>query len=162
MVCYEGCWLFASHNCFHQRGWHKRKLHNIADIAFADTFAHPDLKRAIWDQAQVHQATNVIIEDKASGTQLIQELMQGGLGCITPYVPQGGDKIMRLHSQSAAFENGLVLLPSEAPWLADYVHELTTLPGSRNDDQVDSTTQALWYMRQPNPWAAIMDYYKDS
>ena len=54
---------------------------------------------------------------------------------------------MRLHAQTAAFENGRVLLPSRAPWLADYVTELTSFPGSRNDDQVDSTTQALDHLR---------------
>ena len=54
---------------------------------------------------------------------------------------------MRLHAQTALFENGRVLLPSRAPWLADYVTELTSFPGSRYDDQVDSTTQALDHLR---------------
>ena len=54
---------------------------------------------------------------------------------------------MRLHSQAAAFENGRVLLPREAPWLSDYLNEITGFPGSRYADQVDSTTQALDYMR---------------
>src|SRR4051794_13738012 len=61
------------------------------------------------------------------------------------------DKIMRLHTQTAAFENGRVLLPSRAPWLADYVTELTSFPGSRYDDQVDSTTQALDHLRLRRP-----------
>jgi phage terminase large subunit-like protein len=54
---------------------------------------------------------------------------------------------MRLHAQTAAFENGQVLLPTRASWLADYVTELTSFPGSRHDDQVDSTTQALDHLR---------------
>jgi predicted phage terminase large subunit-like protein len=54
---------------------------------------------------------------------------------------------MRLHAQTAMFENGFVFLPSAAPWLADYVTELNSLPGSKYDDQVDSTTQALDYLR---------------
>jgi predicted phage terminase large subunit-like protein len=54
---------------------------------------------------------------------------------------------MRLHAQSPGFENGLVLLPREAPWLIDYVGEITSFPGGRYDDQVDSTTQALDHMR---------------
>jgi predicted phage terminase large subunit-like protein len=53
---------------------------------------------------------------------------------------------MRLYAQTAKFENGLVLLPSSASWLKDYVHELTTFPGAKFDDQVDSTTQALDHM----------------
>ena len=44
-------------------------------------------------------------------------------------------------------ENGQVLLPARAPWLSDYVTELTSFPGSRHDDQVDSTTQALDHLR---------------
>jgi predicted phage terminase large subunit-like protein len=55
---------------------------------------------------------------------------------------------MRLHSQTAHFEGGKVLLPSSAPWLDEYVRELTSFPGAKNDDQVDSTSQALDYMSQ--------------
>jgi predicted phage terminase large subunit-like protein len=39
-----------------------------------------------------------------------------------------------------------VLLPNKAPWLAEYVRELTAFPGTKFDDQVDSTTQALDYL----------------
>jgi predicted phage terminase large subunit-like protein len=65
---------------------------------------------------------------------------------------------MRLYAQSAAFENGRVLLPKTAPWLAEYVRELTTFPGTKYDDQVDSTTQALDYMSKNNSlavWAKL-------
>jgi phage terminase large subunit-like protein len=54
---------------------------------------------------------------------------------------------MRLNAQTSLFENGSVLLPRNAPWLADYIAELTGFPGSRHADQVDSTTQALDYLR---------------
>ena len=74
--------------------------------------------------------------------------------------PQACDKIMRLHGQTDAFENGLVLLPREAHWLEDYVHEITTFPGSKHDDQVDSTTQALAWMRTPVPEPGIIGYYR--
>jgi predicted phage terminase large subunit-like protein len=56
---------------------------------------------------------------------------------------------MRLHTQTHWFENGDVLLPQSAYWLSDYIIELTGFPGSKYDDQVDSTTQALDYMRGP-------------
>jgi phage terminase large subunit-like protein len=39
-------------------------------------------------------------------------------------------------------------LPREAPWLAEYINEITGFPGTKHDDQVDSTTQALAYMRE--------------
>jgi predicted phage terminase large subunit-like protein len=114
---------------------------------FRQKLNYPELKRAILAQAMRHKAKNIVIEDKASGTQLIQELSAECM-YVNPYKPPPGtDKIMRLHAQTAAFENGFVLLPRSAPWLADYLHELISFPGSRYDDQVDSTTQFLDYIR---------------
>jgi predicted phage terminase large subunit-like protein len=65
---------------------------------------------------------------------------------------------MRLHAQTAVFENGHVFLPSSEAWLADYLHELMSFPGSKYDDQVDSTTQALAYLRSTDRleiWAKL-------
>jgi predicted phage terminase large subunit-like protein len=110
---------------------------------------YPDLKRAILEQAKRYDAKNIVIEDKASGTQLIQDLKADFVYGINAYkAPPGADKTMRLHAQTAMFENGFVLLPRNAPWLADYIKELTSFPGARYDDQVDSTTQFLDYIRQ--------------
>ncbi len=50
---------------------------------------------------------------------------------------------MRLHAQTAVMENGFVHLPDDAPWLADYLAELTVFPAGRHDDQVNSTSQFL-------------------
>lgn len=60
------------------------------------------------------------------------------------------DKLVCLHMQTTFFENGNVFLPKTASWLADYVAELTGFPGTKFDDQVDSTTQALAYLREPD------------
>ena len=106
---------------------------------------YPELKRAVCEQCEAFGATVVLIEDKASGTQLIQELIQEGLYAVTRYQPQT-DKIMRMHAQTAMIENGFVHLPEAAPWLAPYLHELTVFPHGKHDDQVDSTAQMLdWY-----------------
>jgi predicted phage terminase large subunit-like protein len=64
--------------------------------------------------------------------------------------PDRNDKEMRLIAQSAVFENGHVLLPKYAPWSAEFVRELTSFPSSKHDDQVDSITQALQYLRKNN------------
>jgi predicted phage terminase large subunit-like protein len=90
---------------------------------FRQRLNYPDLKRAVKDQAQrdhayLHSADKVLIEDKASGTQLIQDLQRDGVFNITPYdPPPGSDKLLRLYAQSAEFENGRVLLPRTAPWV---------------------------------------------
>jgi len=44
-------------------------------------------------------------------------------------------------------EAGKVFLPEFAPWLYDYIEELSAFPNATHDDQVDSTTQALSFMR---------------
>jgi predicted phage terminase large subunit-like protein len=103
---------------------------------------YPDLKRAVREQFERFRPTNILIEDKASGTQLIQELIRDNVYGVTRYEPTM-DKIMRLHSVSNTIENGLVYLPTEADWLPVYLHELTTFPNGKHDDQADSTSQAL-------------------
>lgn len=100
-----------------------------------------------------------MIEDKASATQLIQQLVEAGLSKVTRYAPDT-DKIMRLHAQTATIENGFVHLPRKAHWLAEYLHELTVFPNGRHDDQVDSTSQALaWSKQRPRGWG-ILEYYR--
>ena len=108
---------------------------------------YPELKRAVREQAEVHRATVVLIEDKASGTPLIQELVHDGCSFVHAVTPTG-DKVMRLNAQTAMIENGFVALPKEAPWLAEYVHELTTFPRAKHDDQVDATSQALAWIQE--------------
>ena len=116
---------------------------------------YPELKRAVREQCEAFEANVVMIEDKASGTQLIQELVADGLHAVTRYQPQS-DKIMRMHAQTAMIKNGFVYLPKEAAWLADYLHELTVFPKRKHDDQVDSTAQMLdWFKRagqEPQDW----------
>src|SRR5262249_27162856 len=109
----------------------------------------PELKVAVHDLAREYRPISILIEDKASGTPLIQDLHADGLRNVKPYLPPSGtDKIMRLHLQTPLFANGQVLLPRQAPWLADYIAELTGFPATKFDDQVDSTTQALELLKE--------------
>jgi predicted phage terminase large subunit-like protein len=112
---------------------------------------YPELKRAVREQYDRFGPSVVLIEDKASGIQLIQELIREGLHAVTRYQPQS-DKIMRMHAQTAMIENGFVRVPDAAPWLTQYLHELTVFPNGRHDDQVDSTAQMLdWFKRASGP-----------
>ena len=115
---------------------------------FRRRMEYPELKRAVLEQAKLYKPSTILIEDKSSGIQLIQELKREGLNSIKAYDPLGNDKIMRLHAQTATIENGCLVLPRQAHWLADYVQELTSFPGAKYDDQVDATTQALEWIPQ--------------
>ena len=121
--------------------------HYLIDV-FRRRLDYPDLKRAVKEQAARHKADIVLIEDKASGTQLIQDLHSEGVFGLEGYDPGPGvDKQMRLYAVSAEFESGRVRIPRSAFWKEEYIREITGFPGTKYDDQVDSTTQALDYLK---------------
>ena len=102
---------------------------------------YPELKRAVREQRDAFEASAMLIEEKVSGTQLIQELIQEGLHAVTRYQPQS-DKTMRMHAQTAMIENGFVHLPKDAGWLAEYLHELSAFPRGKHDEVDDIEDQA--------------------
>ena len=63
-----------------------------------------------------------------------------------------------LYSQTAMIENGFVYLPEAAPWIAEYLHELTDFPNGKHDDQVDSTAQFLDWFKRPFPGQGIYEF----
>jgi predicted phage terminase large subunit-like protein len=117
---------------------------------------YPALKRAVREQHSLFNANVVLIEDKASGTQLIQELIADGFHPVTGYKPEC-DKIMRMNAQTTMIENGFVHIPEAAPWLAEYLHEMTVFPKGKHDDQVDSTAQFLDWFKTPMPHWGIFE-----
>jgi predicted phage terminase large subunit-like protein len=120
----------------------------------------PELKRTVRELATLWQATVVLIEDKASGTQLIQQLRADGFSQIQAAPPSGDNKIMRLHAQTAKIQGQFVLFPEKAHWLDAYLLELTSFPNSKNDDQVDSTINALaWITQEANKPGMGMWHY---
>jgi predicted phage terminase large subunit-like protein len=121
--------------------------------------SYPELKRAVVEQNARFSPQAILIEDRASGTQLIQELIAAGCSRATRFSPEG-DKIMRLHAETATIENGFVWLPDEAAWLADYLAELTAFPAGRHDDQVDSTAQALAWTKVRPTAPGMIDYWR--
>jgi len=121
---------------------------------------YPDLRRAVREQWKAFGAQVILIEDKASGTQLIQELISEGVHGITKYAPEG-NKVMRAHAQTATIENGFVHLPQHAHWRAEFVHEITTFPGGKHDDQVDALAQALDWIHRCTPMDGCVEFYKD-
>src|ERR1700751_333569 len=126
---------------------------------FRRQLEYPALKRAVREQQSLFGANEVLIEDKASGTQLIQELITDGCHAVTRYQPTC-DKIMRLNAQTAMIDNGFVYIPKTAPRLDEYLHELTVFPRGKNDDQVDSTAQFLDWFKKPITGWAIFEYYR--
>lgn len=108
----------------------------------------PELKRVAVALYERDRPNVVIVEDKASGQSLIQELQRNTRIPVLP-VKVDRDKVARAYSITPLIEAGKVLLPEAAPWLFDYLEELSAFPNAAHDDQVDSTTQALSFMSAP-------------
>lgn len=114
----------------------------------------PDLQREVVARKNRYGASAVVIEDKGSGTALIQALRGEGKCHPIRYLPTD-DKIMRAYAHTAIMEAGQIYLPESAPWLGDLRAELLAFPHGRHDDQVDSITQFLAWQRRPRPRMAV-------
>ena len=90
-----------------------------------------------------NKAKTKLIEDKANGPAIIS-MLKRELHGIIPVNPEGG-KVVRAQAVSPLMEAGNVYIPdpSIAPWVHDYIEEFAVFPNGKNDDQVDSTSQAL-------------------
>lgn len=81
------------------------------------------------------------VEDKVSGTGLIQSLRREGIPILP--IQRNRDKISRAHDAAPFIESGNVLVPEWAPWLGDFMAEVEVFPGGANDDQVDPMFDAI-------------------
>ena len=107
---------------------------------------YPKLKAKVLALRDRDAPDHVLIEDGASGQQLVQDLRNDGVWGVVACKPKG-EKAIRLMNASSLIEGGFVSLPKAASWLDAYEHELASFPGGRHDDQVDSTSQALNWFR---------------
>jgi predicted phage terminase large subunit-like protein len=107
---------------------------------------YPALKSSVLRLAREWNANRVLVEDTGTGIALVQELRSNIMG-ITAIKPED-DKETRMAIASAPIESGHVFLPEQALWLADLETELFSFPVGRHDDQVDSISQALLYLRK--------------
>jgi predicted phage terminase large subunit-like protein len=120
----------------------------------------PELKRQVSTQADQWKPHAILVEDKASGQSLIQELKLATRFPIFP-VKADSDKRARAEAVTPLFEAGRIFIPESAPWVQDYIDELTAFPAGVHDDAVDSTTQALNYLREKsNNCLGVIEYEK--
>jgi predicted phage terminase large subunit-like protein len=139
--------------------WGVKDKHLYLVDVYRKRVDYPELKRAVREQAAKHNPKTILVEDRASGTQLIQELASEGVHEIKRYDPTM-DKVTRMNTVTSTIENGRVHIPEKAPWLGEYLHELTIFPNGKFDDQADSTSQALDWYKQPTPVYGVLEWAK--
>jgi len=113
----------------------------------------PELKRIAKDEYQYWKPDNVLIEAKATGTPLQQELRRLSIP-VTMYSPggrrTGQDKISRANAVAPILESGMVWYPENQEWADEMVEECAAFPLAPHDDQVDTAVMAWHRFRQGN------------
>ena len=113
----------------------------------------PELKRVARDEYRYWNPDNVLIEAKATGTPLQQELRKMGIP-VTMYSPggrkSGQDKISRANAVAPILESGMIWYPEQQDWAEEMVEECAAFPNGSHDDQVDAAIMAWMRFRQGN------------
>src|SRR5210317_1721402 len=126
-----------------------------------DRWDFPELKQVALEEYNYWDPDTVIVEAKASGLPLTQELRNMGIPVVNFTPSKGNDKISRVHAVSPLFEAGMVWAPDEV-WAEELVEEVAAFPNGEHDDLVDSMTQALMRYRQGNFIQLPTDDWEDS
>jgi predicted phage terminase large subunit-like protein len=121
--------------------------HIILLDAVKGRYPFPELKDRAYMLNAFWKPESIVVDAKAAGLPLIQEMRKMGIP-VQPFTPsRGNDKMARVHSISDLFASGYVWAPRTA-WADDLIEECHKFPAGKHDDQVDSTTQALMRFRQ--------------
>ena len=128
---------------------------------WAEHLSFPQLKPKVLDEWRVSYGEGrdakrpdlIIVEDKAAGISLIQELRHAHLP-VVPWNPGKADKMQRLQITASIFATGRVWLPESSvrkgyvkDWAEGFLSQICSFPDSSHDDYVDSATQAIRYLK---------------
>lgn len=115
--------------------------------AFKDRMQFPELKATALKHYKEWEPDAFIVEKKAAGAPLIQELRRMGIPVQETNPSRGNDKIVRLNAVADLFSSGTVWAP-DTRWAREVIEEVASFPNGENDDYVDTTSQALLRFRQ--------------
>jgi len=115
--------------------------------AFKDRMAFPELKQVALKHYKEWEPDAFVVEKKAAGAPLIQELRAMGIPVQEFSPSRGNDKIVRVNAIADLFTSGKVWAP-DTRWAREVIEELAAFPVGEHDDYVDTTSQALLRFRQ--------------
>jgi predicted phage terminase large subunit-like protein len=110
-----------------------------------DRVSYPDLRKMAQDSYEEWQPDTILIEKRASGQSLLQDLRQSGLPVLA-YNPDR-DKQARAHASSALLEDGRIFFPKNKKWAKTLIDTCAQFPKG-HDDLVDTCTQAWLRLRK--------------
>lgn len=137
--------------------------------AWDEHLSYPDLRQKVLDEwtaeyggsaGQKHagpptkprRPDRVLVEKKASGQSLIQDLRRGGVPVVA-YTPTS-DKVARAHQAAPVLELGVLWVPESkknpgqyVTWAQPLLKQLAKFPNAEHDDLVDTSTQAIIFFK---------------
>ena len=113
----------------------------------------PELKQIALEEHDYWEPELMLIEAKASGTPLADEmrLLNLPVATFSPGRKRGGggmDKTTRMHIVSPIFESRKVWYPEGEKFAEEVIEEIASFPNGDHDDFCDSMTMALMRFRQ--------------
>ena len=102
----------------------------------------PELKEKAMEEYEYWDPDMVLIEAKATGTPLTDELRRMGIPVVNYTPSRGNDKHTRMHMVAPMFESGKVWAP-ERRFAEDVIDECAAFPNGEHDDYCDSMSMAL-------------------
>lgn len=109
-------------------------------------WSYPELRRQAAEQCAKFKPDRIIVENKASGQSLVQDLRLNKLP-VLPFQPDR-DKVARAHAVSGIVERRRVWLPMTKKYAAELLQEALEFPKGAHDDAVDAMVMALLYLRR--------------
>lgn len=109
-------------------------------------YEYPELRKEAQDQYKKFNPDICIVEKKASGQSLIQDMRRAGLP-VLEYEPDK-DKTSRVYASTPLMEAGRVWLPKDRDWAQELFDEAVSFPYAPHDDQVDAMTMAILYVKE--------------
>ena len=102
----------------------------------------PELKSHAMEEYKYWEPDMVLIEAKATGTPLTDELRTMGIPVVNYTPSKGRDKHTRMHMVAPIFESGKVWAP-EKKFSEEVIDECAAFPNGDYDDYCDSMSMAL-------------------
>ena len=102
----------------------------------------PELKEKALEEYNYWEPDMILIEAKATGTPLTDELRNMGIPVVNYTPSKGKDKHTRMHMVAPMFESGRVWAP-EKKFADELIEECAAFPHGEHDDYCDSMSMAL-------------------